>query len=67
MADEADLAYVAVAQNLQKSIAYRKPAPDLDVGYCAYCHEPAPGRRWCDAGCRDSWQGEQDLARRTGW
>lgn len=33
-----------------------------ETGYCLFCGEPVPpGRRWCDADCRDEWEREQKL------
>ncbi|MCX7083934.1 MAG: hypothetical protein NTY69_00145 [Methylococcales bacterium] len=31
------------------------------TGLCLFCDEPVdPGRRWCDAQCRDDWQSENE-------
>lgn len=36
----------------------RKPEPQGKAnGHCWHCTKPVePGRRWCNAACRDQWQ-----------
>ncbi len=55
--DEADLAQTEIDHRLRGCIAVAAQSePVPDTGECLNCGEPlAPGRRWCDAGCRDDW------------
>ena len=40
--------------------ACKKPTGPLANGSCYYCGERIPEpMRWCDADCRNAWQGEQ--------
>lgn len=48
-----------LATNLQKDAE--------ETGFCLLCGEPLiPGRRWCDADCRDEWEREQKLKQNKG-
>lgn len=52
--DEQNEAAIAARLN------YRMPEGPVATGKCLYCNSPLPhGVRWCDAGCRDDWEGEQ--------
>ncbi len=47
--------------NLYKS---KRDEPSAEaVGHCLFCEEAInePGRRWCDADCRDSWERGEHL------
>lgn len=36
---------------------YRKKEGPEETGFCLHCKEDTPpGRRWCDADCRDKWE-----------
>lgn len=66
MADEADRAAEIGEWVLQKQLAHREEAPK-PIGICHYCAEPVAGElRFCDIGCRDDWQQEQEALRRAG-
>jgi hypothetical protein len=59
MADEADRAQALEEQALELALARHglRPPPLPDRGRCHACGaETPPGRRWCDADCRDDWQ-----------
>lgn len=59
MANEADRADRAVTLHLQQALARRAPEGPPDTGACLYCDQPTPpGRRWCNADCRDDWEAE---------
>jgi hypothetical protein len=49
---------------IDKANAYKsKRITTLSVatGFCLFCDDPVdPGRRWCDAQCRDDWQLENE-------
>lgn len=54
VADEAD-AQIELEQAL--ALTRRHPRGPLAISRCLNCDEPVPpGRRWCDAGCRDDWE-----------
>ncbi len=43
--------------NLSHSHRYVPTA--LAIGECLFCEAPLqPGKRWCDAECRDDWEKE---------
>jgi len=56
MSDNLDIA--SEREELDRSIAQalRRPAGPLATGRCLFCEEASPGRRWCDAECRDQWE-----------
>ena len=56
--DDLDRAQVATDEMLSDILKMRKPSGQVETGYCLNCGEPLPaGRRWCDALCRDEWEG----------
>lgn len=63
MADNADITD-AVSETTYRANLYnsRREEPQAAAtGQCLYCGEPVgPGRRWCDANCRDDWQAENE-------
>lgn len=63
MTDDADKVD-ALSEIMHRSNVYnsrRDEPPALATGECWFCAEPVEsGRRWCDAGCRDDWQAEND-------
>ncbi|MDW8400044.1 MAG: hypothetical protein RMK90_15955 [Acetobacteraceae bacterium] len=64
MADEADRAQAVEALLLAEALARRRPDGPPVTGYCLNCRAPlAPGRRFCDADCRDEWQRRQPRGR----
>ena len=57
--DDLDRAQEVAAEILSENLKLRKPTGPVETGYCLNCGEPLPaGRRWCDALCRDEWEGE---------
>jgi hypothetical protein len=57
--DDLDRAQVATDEMLSDILKMRKPSGPVETGYCLTCGEPLPaGRRWCDALCRDEWEGK---------
>jgi hypothetical protein len=63
MADDADKTD-ALSEMTHQSNVYnsRRDEPQaVAIGECLFCGEPVgPGRRWCDAACRDDWQSENE-------
>jgi hypothetical protein len=56
--DDLDRAQEVAAEILSENLKLRKPTGPVETGYCLNCGEPLPaGRRWCDASCRDEWEG----------
>jgi len=56
--NEGDVAAEFEAQELARNLAKRKPEGPGATGRCLHCGEILPaGRRWCDAECRDDWEG----------
>lgn len=63
MADDADIVDALSEMAHQSNLyASRRDEPQaVATGECLYCGEPVgPGRRWCDADCRDDWQAENE-------
>lgn len=60
MADELDLAEETAATILQAQIEYARRQQETTnaTGFCLFCDAPItePGRRWCDAECRNDWE-----------
>lgn len=60
MSDIADMADIEVGGAIARGLAAISTAPEVrETGYClsALCgDEVPPGRRWCDAECRDDWE-----------
>jgi len=58
--DDADRADRSMAVIMQDNLehAHKDEVLAEFTGFCLYCEEPMsdPGRRWCDAQCRDDWQ-----------
>jgi len=69
-ADDLDRAANLSAERIAIEIFHiRQRANEAEAeqtGRCLYCGAPLLGRRWCDAGCRDYWQAEKDMAKRQG-
>ena len=60
MTDEVDRADAEIERSLAEAIRSKKPEGPKANGFCAYCNAPTePGRRWCDAICRDDWEAER--------
>lgn len=71
MADDTDKVD-ALSEMTHQSNVYtsRRDEPQaVAIGECLFCGEPfdeaqdrpgQPGRRWCDAACRDDWQRENE-------
>lgn len=61
MADDIDIANERIEMDRAALLKQRKPEPSIsETGCCLHCDEPVPpGRRWCDANCRNSWEKEQ--------
>lgn len=67
MTDIVDQAEQVEARERAAAVAHREPEGPPACGECHYCGAPLKdGRRWCDAGCRDDWQREQDAIKRNG-
>jgi hypothetical protein len=59
--DDADRAQLQEERQHAARIAARAPAGPAPAGHCLYCGTPLPpGRRWCDADCRDDWAAEHE-------
>jgi hypothetical protein len=57
MADEADRAEDSIDAMLNAAINKRHEAGPKATGRCLWCGvKLPPGRRWCDAECRDDWE-----------
>lgn len=58
--DDADkVAEMAEFQERIARYSSRRDEPQAQaIGVCLYCEAPIaePGRRWCDAECRDLWE-----------
>lgn len=55
--DTADLFLRVALRNRQQAT---KAPPPGETGRCLNCEARVkPGRRWCDAGCRDQWEAER--------
>ncbi|MDR3087856.1 MAG: hypothetical protein LBU45_07920 [Azoarcus sp.] len=67
MSDIADIAQRKIEMIAAADLAKRKPRGPEPIGACHYCGEPLqPGRRWCDADCRDDWENEQQMKAQNG-
>lgn len=59
MVDEADRANDEAERAQAEAQRVRKPAGPRYTGRCANCEAIVePGRRWCDAICRDEWEAD---------
>lgn len=57
MADDGDRAADLAQIERERAIATRQPTGPAPTGRCHHCAAPLPpGRRWCDAACRDDWE-----------
>lgn len=60
--DDADRAQIEIERWQEMIRRPRLPRAPEPTGECLWCGEAVqPGRRWCDADCRDEW--ERDHAR----
>lgn len=61
MPDDMDSAAEVAEIFRTAAISGRKPEPSIAAtGRCLSCqHKVKPGRRWCNAECRDTWENEQ--------
>ena len=67
MADSADLADVQNEAAHTADLLRRKPAGPRATGHCLFCFNSLPsGLRWCDKGCQEDWEREQEAAKRNG-
>lgn len=69
MADEADIADVIQARNLEQSLmAVRSTKPGIVAnGTCHFCEEEVEGKKlFCDEHCQQDWEREQACLQRTG-
>jgi hypothetical protein len=56
--DEADRANQEIERSQAEAQRQRKPEGPRYTGRCANCDAVVtPGLRWCDAICRDDWEG----------
>lgn len=59
MRDPADRSQAVIELNDKLALQRRAPEAPPATGTCLYCDEPTePGRRWCDAECRDEWEAQ---------
>lgn len=66
MADFADDAERTEELFRQQALSVRKESGPPACGACHYCSETvAPALRFCDAECRDGWEGEQRARKRA--
>lgn len=55
--DLSDVATAAEEKFRESALSTRMPEGPRACGCCLNCDAPlAPGRRWCDAACRDEWE-----------
>ena len=67
MADPVDLADIEIEAANRANLARRKPEGPKPVGSCLFCHcALRHGMRWCDSGCKEDWEKEQEALRRNG-
>lgn len=67
MSDSADDADMQVSALLTAALARRKPEGPRATGECLYCNSALPhGLRWCDSGCKNDWEVEQEAKARNG-
>ena len=69
MADEADIADVIQARNLEQSLlAVRSTKPGIVAnGTCHFCDATVDGKKlFCDEHCQEDWEREQAFFQRTG-
>ena len=60
--DREDIARAAAVEAVRARIE-RHPS----LGYCYYCGEALrAGKRFCDSGCRDDYERQEELQRRLG-
>ena len=63
MADEVDMAEIATALDLKRSLAHcKRPESTAPfTGWCNQCGKSVDGqRRWCDSVCSDKWVKENE-------
>jgi hypothetical protein len=69
MADEADIADIIQARNLEQSLyAARSAKPGIVAnGSCHFCEEGVAGKQlFCDEHCQEDWERQQAALKRTG-
>jgi uncharacterized OB-fold protein len=55
--DDLDHASIIEAENLKLNLSIHKPTGPTATGKCLTCGAKlSPGRRWCNADCRDEWE-----------
>lgn len=59
MRDAADRSQDTIELDTRLALQRRAPEAPAATGICLYCAAPTePGRRWCDADCRDEWEAQ---------
>lgn len=69
MADEADLADILQARNLEQALHAARTAKPGIVAYgsCHFCEESVEGKLlFCDEHCQKDWERQQAALKRTG-
>ena len=59
MADDADLAdrFIEINARASRYKSLRDEPDVIAIGECLFCGATVePGRRWCNAECRDDWE-----------
>jgi hypothetical protein len=58
MSDNLDIASDREELDRSRAMTFKKPAGPSPTGRCLYCDEiVGDTQRWCDAECRDQWEG----------